>query len=74
MTLAFTIECQVQFNHRGRGSRKRNPSDRGSSTEGRSSIEAGRVPRVSRLMALAMRLDELIRSGEVTSYAELARL
>jgi len=25
-------------------------------------------------MALAMRLDELIRSGEVTGYAELARL
>lgn len=68
MTSAFTIECRVQFNYRGRGSRKRNPSDRGSSAE------AGRIPRVSRLMALAMRLDELIRLGEVTSYAELARL
>jgi hypothetical protein len=32
------------------------------------------VPRVSRLMALAMRCDELIRSGKVTGYAELARL
>ena len=68
MTSAFTIECQVQFNQRGRGSRKRRPSDRGFSSE------AGRVPRISRLMALAMRLDDLIRSGEVTSYAELARL
>ena len=67
MTSAFTIECQVRFNHRGRGSRKRDPSDRGTT-------EAGRVPRVSRLMALAMRFDELIRSGEVTSYADLARL
>src|SRR5437762_12025574 len=35
---------------------------------------AGRVPRVSRLMALAMRFDDLIRSGQVTGYAELARL
>jgi hypothetical protein len=68
MTSAFTIECQVQFSHRGRGSRRRHPLDRGSSAE------AGRVPRLSRLMALAMRLDELIRSGEVTSYADLARL
>jgi hypothetical protein len=34
----------------------------------------GRVPRVSRLMALAMRFDELIRSGQVTGYAELAKL
>ncbi len=68
MTSAFTIECRVHFNHRGRGSRKRPPSNR------ESADEAGRVPRVSRLMALALRLDELIRSGEVTSYAELARL
>ena len=67
MTSAFTIECRVHFNHRGRGSRQRPPSNR-------ESAEVGRVPRISRLMALALRLDELIRSGEVTSYAELARL
>ena len=68
MTSAFTIECRVHFNNRGRGSRKRPPSERASSTE------AGRVPRVSRLMALALRFDELIRSGQVTDYAEVARL
>jgi len=67
MTSAFTIECRLQFNHRGRGSRKR-PRDRPSLTE------PGRVPRVSRLMALALRFDELIRSGQVTGYAELAKL
>ena len=32
----------------------------------------GRVPRVSRLMALALRLDELVRTGQVASYRELA--
>ena len=44
--------------------------------EGESSPEmpVGRVPRVSRLMALAIRLDQLIRNGEVTDQAELARL
>ncbi len=67
MTSVFTIECRVHFNFRGRGSRKRSPSHRGTT-------EPGRVPRVSRLMALAMRFDELIRSGQVTDYAELARL
>jgi hypothetical protein len=67
MTSPFTIECYVNFSHRGRGSRKR-PSDQGCS------IEAGRVPRISRLMALAIRFGELMRSGEVTSYAELAGL
>jgi len=66
MTSAFTIECRVHFTNRGRGSRKR-PTRQ-------STAEPGRVPRVSRLMALAMRFDELIGSGQVTDYAELARL
>ena len=34
----------------------------------------GRVPRVSRLMALAIRFDQLIRDGVVADQAELARL
>lgn len=33
-----------------------------------------RVPRVSRLLALAIRLDQLIRDGVVADQAELARL
>ncbi len=34
----------------------------------------GRVPRVARLMALAIRMQRLIGSGEVRDYADLARL
>ena len=34
----------------------------------------GRVPRIARLMALAIRFDDLLRRGEVADYAELARL
>lgn len=34
----------------------------------------GRVPRVSRLMALAIKFDGLVKSGAVKDYAELARL
>lgn len=37
-------------------------------------LPPGRIPRISPLMALAIRFDELIRSGQVSSYAELARL
>ena len=62
------MECSVEFNGRGRGSRKRPPSNPDSVAE------AGRVPRVSRLMALAIRFDQLIRAGEVTDCAELATL
>ncbi len=34
----------------------------------------GRVPRVARLLALAIRFEELVTNGVVKNYAELARL
>lgn len=34
----------------------------------------GRIPRISRLMALAIRFDRLIREGKVTDLSEVARL
>ena len=34
----------------------------------------GRLPRVTKLLALAIHFDELLRTGAVTSQAELARL
>ena len=35
---------------------------------------AGRVPRVARLMALAIKLDGLIRSGAIKDQADVAKL
>ncbi len=37
-------------------------------------VPLGRVPRIARLMALALRFEELLRRGEVHDYADLARL
>jgi len=37
-------------------------------------VSAGRVPRVARLMALALRFEDLVRNGDVADYATLARL
>ncbi len=34
---------------------------------------AGRVPRVTRLVALAIHIDELVQRGDVAGYAQLAR-
>jgi len=34
----------------------------------------GRVPRVARLMALAIRFDRLLENGEVMNHSDLARL
>ncbi len=36
--------------------------------------EPGRVPRVSRLMALAITFDKMLREGKVKDLSELARL
>ena len=64
----ITIERKVHF-QQGRHTRKELQEG-----EARPSAPAGRVPRVTRLMALAIRLDQLIRDGIVTDQAELARL
>lgn len=37
-------------------------------------VAPGRIPRVSRLMALAIKYQGLIRDGVVVDYADLARL
>jgi hypothetical protein len=34
----------------------------------------GRAPRIARLLALAHKLDAMVRSGEIAGYAQLARL
>ncbi len=67
MSTTLTIEVPVHFQRTGHGSRKEMRSG-----AQRPALPPGRVPRVSRLMALALRLDELVRTGQVASYRELA--
>ena len=64
----ITLERKVHF---GNGRRSRKELRDG---EAAPPGPAGRVPRISKLMALAIRLDGLIRDGAVTDQAELARL
>ena len=64
----ITIERKIHF-QQGRRTRKELREG-----EAPSSTPVGRVPRVSRLMALAIRLDQLIHDGVVADQAELARL
>ena len=69
MSLTMTIEVSVPCRPVGRCGRKElRPKGE------KAALPPGRVPRVSRLMALALRLDELVRSGQVTSYSALASL
>ena len=69
MSTTLTIELPVPFHRCGHGSRKERRC--GAQTP---ALPPGRVPRVSRLMALALRFDELVRTGQVDSYRTLASL
>ncbi len=64
------IECRVRFR---RTKRSRKELLIGVPLEAKS-LPVGRIPRVSRLMALAVRFERLVATGEVRDYAELARL
>ena len=69
MSSTWTIEVPVHFHRCGHGSRKEMHSGTETPT-----LPLGRVPRISRLMALALRFDELVRTGQVASYSALASL
>ena len=71
MTKPITIECDIHFKRRGPGSRKELREGKSLDT---APVSSGRIPRLARLMALAIHFDDLIRAGEVADYAELARL
>jgi len=66
----LTVTRKVHFSTRNKGRREIKPGPEPVPDDG----PAGRVPRVSRLMALAIRFDGLIRSGAVTDQADLARV
>jgi hypothetical protein len=69
MNGTMTIEVAVHFQHVGHGGRKAlRPGAEPAP------LPPGRVPRVARLMALALRFDALVRSGQIATYSELATL
>ena len=67
---SITLEADIHFQRKGRGARRVMETGSDPNDE----IPVGRFARITRLTALAIRFDNLIQSGEVTDYAELARL
>ena len=61
MTTPLTVECDLLP---GCGRRRVLPIPQ----------ETRRVPRIARLMALAIRMEDLIRAGGIADYSELAQL
>jgi hypothetical protein len=66
----LTVTRKIHFSVRNKGRREIRPGPQPVPDD----VPAGRVPRVARLMALAIRFDDLIRSGAITDQADLARL
>src|SRR4051812_29179371 len=71
MSTGLTVTSKVHFTRAIKGKVELNA---GPALKLAGSPATGRVPRISRLMALAIRFDDLLRRGEVRDYAELARL
>jgi hypothetical protein len=70
MSRPWTIERDFHFEQRERGRRKMEAGQAPAPPV----REPGRVPRVARLMALAIRFDQLLREGTITDQAALADL
>jgi hypothetical protein len=66
----LSVTKQIHFATRGRGRRE----IRSEPAPVPERVPQGTVSRVSRLMALAIRFDELLREGAVEDQADLARL
>lgn len=61
----ITVESTIHFKRRAKTKRIQ---------AGEKTPASGRIPRVARLMALAIRFQTLLDEGAVYDYAELARL
>jgi hypothetical protein len=68
MDKPLKLECEIYFGRKAHGQKELQDGEAPKPPR----VSPGRVPRISKLMALARRLDELVRTGEVADYAELA--
>lgn len=64
----ITVTTRVRFSNTTRGRKRLKVG------AAPAAASQGRVPRISKLMALAIRFDGLLRSGVVADMSELARL
>jgi hypothetical protein len=67
MSEPITIQCDFHLQQREKGKKQLQV---GKQPE----VPKGRVPRISRLMALAIKFDGLIRAGAIANHSELSRV
>jgi hypothetical protein len=67
----LTLKCDIHF-RTGRKGRLEMKAGQGATPI--APVPTGRVPKIARLMALAIKFDGMLQRGEVRDYADLARL
>jgi hypothetical protein len=65
----LVVEVELHTERQGRGAMKAFVPG-----PGPAAVPAGRVPRISKLMALALSIEQRVRSGEFESYSRVAEL
>ena len=65
-----TVQCAVHFEREARGRKRIEPGVEQSTA----ALAPGRVPRLARFLALALRLEVQLRQGVLKDNAEVARL
>ena len=65
-----TVQCAVHFEREGRGRKRIEPG----ADDPRVALPPGRVPRLARFLALALRLEGQLRQGVLKDCGEVARL
>jgi hypothetical protein len=68
--MGITVECKVHFKSGQRGRKKIRQGE----VPIPQPMEPGSIPRVAKLMALAIRFESLVQRGEIQDYADIARL
>jgi hypothetical protein len=69
MKTPLLVTCNIHFNLKAKGRKQLRAGQKPTR-----SADPGRVPRIAKLMALAIRFEGLIRVGVLRDYAKLARL
>ena len=64
------VQCAVHFEREARGRKRIEPG----AEQPTAALPRGRVPRVARFLALALRLESQLREGILKDCAEVARL
>ena len=68
--VGMIIEREISFTRGQHGRKQIIPASEAAATE----PPVGRVPRIARLVALALRFDQLVCDGDVANFAEIARV